>query len=186
MIDHGLAEAEHSLLLVIDIQTRLAQAIPEKPRQQMFKHVGMLGTAAQLLNLPVLCSEQYPSGLGPTEPSVLAQLPELNCMEKTCFSCMQSEDFVTHLHRYARQQIILCGMESHVCVLQTALQLQQRGYRVFVVQDAIAARHKHQHLNAVSRMQQSGIIMSNVESVMFEWLRDSQHPNFKAISQLLR
>ena len=85
-----------------------------------------------------------------------------------------------------RNQVILTGMESHVCVLQTAMELKATGFDVFVVSDAVCSRHKHNHLNALQRMSQAGIIITNTESVMFEWLRDARHPQFKDISKLIR
>ena len=186
MSEHSLVEAERSLLLVIDIQTRLAAAVPDKPREQLFRHVGMLGQAAQLLEVPVIYTEQYPAGLGHTETEVLEHLPDSKPIEKTCFSCVQADDFIGTLSRHARKQVILCGIETHVCVLQTAFQLMQHGYQVFVVEDAVASRHKHRHKNAIARMRQGGIIITNTESVMFEWMRDARHPQFKTISKLLR
>ncbi len=181
-----LAQAEHCLLLVIDIQTRLAAALHDKPRKHVLKHSGMLCQAAAALNVPVIVTEQYPRGLGQTEAAVAAHLPEVQPLEKTCFSCYRSEEFATALKQYQRDQVVLCGIESHVCVLQTALQLQQAGYQVFVVEDAVASRHKRHHKNAIARMRQAGVIISNVESVMFEWLGDAKHPAFKSLSRLLR
>ena len=181
-----LCQADQSVLLVIDIQQRLASAMPDKVLQAVIKHSGWLLQAAALLHIPVVRSEQYPKGLGETLDEVRQHLAHDTRLEKTCFSCCGADGFAQTLSRSARKQLILAGMESHVCVLQTAMQLKAEGYEVVVVNDAVCSRDKHNHKNALRRMEQSGIVISNTESVLFEWLRDAQHPHFKTISQLLR
>jgi nicotinamidase-related amidase len=182
----ALAEAKHSQLVVIDVQERLVAAMPEKPRQQTLSNTALLTQAANTLKIPVTHTEQYPRGLGSTEEVVRAHLTETAAIEKTCFSCFAAEGFITAVSLAQRQQIILCGMESHVCVLQTAIELQQAGYQVFVVEDAVCSRHKRHHKNALARLRQTGIIVTNAESVIFEWLRDASHPDFKSLSKMLR
>jgi len=181
----ALADARHSLLLVIDVQTRLATAMPETVRTQLFKNTQQLCKAAKYLQVPILHTEQYPKGLGATDSSLKLQLKD-PAIEKTSFSCCKAESFLTLLEKNKRPQIILCGMETHVCVLQTALELQAENYQVFVIEDALASRHKQHHENALSRMQQAGIIISNIESLLFEWLADASHPDFKTVSALIR
>ena len=180
-----LAEAKHSQLVVIDVQERLVAAVPEKSRQQTLSNTALLTQAANTLKIPITHTEQYPKGLGITEEVVRAHLTE-SAIEKTCFSCFAAEGFITAVSLAQRQQIILCGMESHVCVLQTAIELQQAGYQVFVVEDAVCSRHKRHHKNALVRLRQAGIIVTNAESVIFEWLRDASHPDFKSLSRMLR
>ena len=181
-----LCDATHSQLVVIDIQERLVAAMPSKPRLQTLSNAERLAQAAKTLHIPVTHTEQYPKGLGVTEKTVRTHLPDSAAIEKTCFSCFAAEGFITALATHQRQQIVLCGMESHVCVLQTAIELQQAGYQVFVVEDAVCSRHKQNHQNALARLRQAGIIVTNTESVIFEWLRDASHPDFKALSRLLR
>ena len=181
-----LCDATHSQLVVIDIQERLVAAITSKPCQQTLRNAERLAQAAKTLHIPVTHTEQYPKGLGVTEKTVRTHLPDSAAIEKTCFSCFAAEGFITALATHQRQQIVLCGMESHVCVLQTAIELQQAGYQVFVVEDAVCSRHKQNHQNALARLRQAGIIVTNTESVIFEWLRDASHPDFKALSRLLR
>ena len=181
----ALANASQSLLLVIDVQTRLAAAMPKAVRQQQLENTVHLCTAATTLQIPILHTEQYPRGLGSTEPHLQDFLPSA-AIEKTCFSCCEADIFLPALEKSRRQQIILCGMETHVCVLQTALELQAKNYQVFVIEDALASRHKHHHQNALSRLRQAGIIVSNTESLLFEWLRDASHPDFKTLSALIR
>ncbi len=182
----SLADAKHSQLVVIDVQERLVAAMPEKPRQQALHNTALLTQAANTLKIPIVHTEKYPKGLGTTEEVVRSHLAETGAIEKTCFSCCAAEGFITAVSLAQRQQIILCGMESHVCVLQTAIELQQAGYQVFVVENAICSRHKQNHNNALARLRQAGIIVTNTESVIFEWLRDARHPDFKTLSRLLR
>ena len=115
------------------------------------------------------------------------QLPEAcAAIEKTCFSCSEAEGFHDELAKHKRQQIIITGIESHICVLQSAIQLQRHGYAVYIVEDAVCSRKKFNDKNAIKRLRQSGVIISNVESVLFEWLRDATHPQFKTLSQLIK
>ena len=178
-----LSEAGNSQLVVIDIQERLAAAMPEKPRQQTIHHTALLAEAAAELGVPVVRTEQYPKGLGGmvTELQAVAG----NTVEKTCFSCFAAAGFPSALDGM-RRQIVLTGMETHVCVLQTAMEMHQAGYQVFVVEDGVCSRHKRHHRNALARMRQAGVIITNVESVLFEWLRDAAHPAFKRLSRLIR
>jgi nicotinamidase-related amidase len=182
----SLCEATHSQLVIIDIQERLVAAMPSKPRQQTLRNAERLVQAAKTLHIPITHTEQYPKGLGTTDKKLRSHLPDTAAVEKTCFSCFAAVDFISALASQQRQQIVLCGMESHVCVLQTAIELQQADYQVFVVEDAVCSRHKQHHQNALARLGQAGIIITNVESVIFEWLRDASHPDFKALSRLLR
>ncbi len=182
----SLAEANHSQLVVIDVQERLVAAMPEKPRQQTLHNIALLTQAANTLMIPITHTEQYPKGLGATEEIIRTHLADAAVIEKTCFSCFAAEGFITTVSLAQRQQIILCGMESHVCVLQTAIELQQAGYQVFVVEDAVCSRRKQHHNNAIARLRQTGIIVTNAESVIFEWLRDASHPDFKSLSRMLR
>lgn len=182
-----LADRDDSQLLVIDIQERLAAAMAEADHVKLVKHSSVLLQAAARLAIPVVLSEQYPRGLGHTEEAVRTQLPAgLVPIEKTCFSCAASPDFLEALDRDHRRQVILTGMESHVCVLQSALELQARGHQVFVVEDAVCSRQTRHHVNAIARLREAGIIITNTESVLFEWLRDARHEHFKTLSALIK
>ena len=181
-----LCDVAHSQLLVIDIQDRLASAMPEKVMQQVIKNTNVLLKASSELNIPVIRSEQYPQGLGPTHTEVNNHLPQhTRVLEKTCFACTGAEGFSERIDNQ-RRQVILCGIESHICVLQTAIQLHQQGFEVYVVEDAVCSRNKHHYKNALQRLRQAGVIVTNVESVLFEWLRDAQHESFRALSKLIR
>lgn len=182
-----LLDANDSVLLLVDIQTRLSAAMAIEDAGQMALHSERLLTAVSLLEVPVLLTEQYPQGLGPTQASLRELLPAAaQVFAKTGFSCCAAEGFCAALAALGRKQIVLAGQESHVCVLQTALELQHLGYRVHVVADAVCSRRAEHKALALQRMQQQGITLSCHESVLFEWLRDAKHERFKTISSLLR
>ena len=182
-----LAQAATSRLVIVDAQTRLAAAIPEADRNWAFANTGLLLNAAQILGVPMLATEQYPKGLGPTDAAGAGHFPaQAQVFSKTAFSCCGADGFVDALDVRSRPQIILAGMEAHVCVLQTAFDLHGRGFQVFVAEDAVCARRPDNHRNAMQRMRQGGIVITNAESVVFEWLADARHEQFKAVSALLK
>ncbi|MFO7603474.1 MAG: isochorismatase family protein [Gammaproteobacteria bacterium] len=182
-----LCDARQSRLLIIDVQERLLGAMPDKPRAQVLGNTAILLQAAQRLAVPVIRSEQYPRGLGATDSHIEGRLTDETLkVEKTVFSCCGVAEVAELSHQQVLPQWILAGIESHVCVLQTALQLKAAGQQVFVVSDACCSRQKHHHQNALQRLSQAGVIISNTESVLFEWLRDSRHPAFKDLSKLIR
>jgi isochorismate hydrolase len=186
-IDAHLCNADNSCLVVIDIQTRLTSAMPIKVLARLKRNINILLQGADKLSIPVLTTEQYPKGLGPTEPEIVDLLPEhaLN-FEKTCFSCTGSEKFMQQLKETGRKQIIIAGIEAHVCVLQTAIQLIAEDYQVFASADCICSRHRENYEASLKRMRQAGVVICNAESVLFEWLRDAKHDNFKELSQLVQ
>ncbi len=187
MEQSNLCSASQSQLLIIDIQERLSAAMGTKSRDGVLHNSSLLLQAANLLGIPVIKTEQYSKGLGPTEKVLLEHMPAAsNSIEKMSFSCCGSEEFCATTLETGRQQFIIAGMETHVCVLQTAFELLQRGLQPFVVADAVCSRSGRNRRIALRRMAQAGITITSTESVLFEWLRDATHPQFRAISQLLR
>jgi nicotinamidase-related amidase len=182
-----LVDVHNSQLLVIDIQEKLAAAMQQTTREAVLKNTSLLLQGAALLQVPVVRTEQYPQGLGPTEQVLLEHSPEQSkSFEKTSFSCCRTEGFCETGLDPERKQIVVTGMETHVCVLQTAMELQQRGLQVFVAADAVCSRSDHNRNNALERMRDQGIVITNTESVLFEWLRDAGHEQFRTISRMLR
>ncbi|MGM0595189.1 MAG: isochorismatase family protein [Pseudomonadota bacterium] len=182
-----LCVAAESQLVVVDVQERLAAAMEPEARERVVRNSAILAQAAQRLALPSVVSEQYPKGLGATVSALSTVLDTATTVvEKSCFACGASPDFSRQLASGERRQVVLAGMESHVCVLQTALGLLAEGYSVFVCEDAACSRSAENHRNAMARMRQAGVVISNTESVLFEWLRDARHEQFKAISALIR
>lgn len=180
-----LCDAARGQLLILDIQERLAGAMPADGMSTMTRNSGRLLAAAALLDVPVLRSEQYPRGLGPTVEALRDLLPPtMQGFEKTSFSCCGADGFNAAIA--TREQVVICGMETHVCVLQTALELLAQGREVYVVEDAVVSRTEANKRNALERMRQAGVVITNYESVLFEWLRNARHEHFKAVSALLK
>ena len=175
------------MVLVVDMQERLAAAMAEETRAATVGQATSLLQAAGQLSIPVLATQQYPRGLGSTVAEVARALPETaRVFDKTAFSCCGAAGLDEALAGQDRPQVIMAGMEAHVCVLQTALELHDQGYAVFVAEDAVCSRHASHHANAMHRLRQSGVVVTNMESVLFEWVRDARHEHFKAISRLMR
>ncbi len=176
-----------SVLVVVDMQGKLSAVMPEIDAALMHENTVSLLEAANNLAIPVLVTEQYPQGLGQTEQSVREALPNpAPIFEKTSFSCTGASGFMPALELTKSKQVILVGQEARVCIVQTALDLIALGYQVHVVEDAICARKAEHKFYALQRLQAQNVVITNYESVLFEWLRDANHPDFKAISSLLR
>ena len=182
-MNHGIPRlrAENSVLIVIDIQERLLVKIPRGTA--LVRDAGFLLDVANLLGVPVRATEQYPKGLGGTHPDILRRLPGVS--EKTAFSCCGAGTFLEELKMLQKPNIVLAGMETHVCVMQTALDLLESGLHVFLPVDAVAARGELDHDTALRRMARAGAVPTTAEAVAFEWMRDSKHPQFKAVSKLV-
>ncbi|MFQ5660504.1 MAG: isochorismatase family protein [Gammaproteobacteria bacterium] len=182
-----ICDSENSALIVIDIQTHLTAVMPAKVLARLQRYTGLLINAAKTLDIPIFATEQYPRGLGNMEEDLATLLPEnAKRYEKTCFSCINADNFLNDLSQLGRKQIVLAGMEAHVCVLQTAIDLLNLDFQVVVVADAVCSRHRESYETALQRLRQSGTIISNAESIIFEWIRDARHEHFKTLQQLLR
>jgi len=179
-----LADQRLSQLVLIDAQEKLANVMAQDEMHHVTQQTALLLQAAKLLSVPVLVTEQYPKGLGATLASLQAHY-DAKPIEKLAFSCVQVPQFARQLVG-DRPQVILAGMETHICVLQTALDLLARGKQVLVVEDAVISRHLDNKKNAILRMRQAGCVITNAESVVFEWLRVAQGDAFKTISKLIR
>lgn len=175
-----------STLVIVDMQEKLLAAMPAA-RERCIRNCLILIEAAHALGIPVLNTRQYPHGLGDTVTTLRARLPaSASHFDKTCFSCCGASGFVDALASTGRRQVLLAGVEAHVCVLQTASELKALGYDVFVAADATAARNDDHRSNALDRLRRHGIEITNTESALFEWLKDASHENFKTLSQLIR
>ncbi len=186
-IDAHLCNADNSCLVVIDIQTRLTSAMPIKVLARLKRNINVLLQGAETLSIPVLTTEQYPKWLVPSEPEIVELLPDdTSKFEKTCFSCTGAEKFLDKLKETGRKQVILVGIEAHVCVLQTAILLIAEDYQVFVAADGICSRHRENYEASLNRMSRANVVICNSESVIFEWLRDARHEHFKELSRLVQ
>jgi nicotinamidase-related amidase len=182
--DSPLMAAGRSLLLVIDVQERLASAMHE--RDEFVRNTAILVEAAGALNVPVIASEQYPRGLGRTLPELKDRIGDDDIYEKVEFSCWRNEGLRVRIAHEGRDQIVIAGIESHVCVLQTALDLHRNGLGVFVVADAVSSRKAESKAIALPRLRAGGAQIVTAEMVVFEWLGSASSPSFKALSKLVR
>jgi len=184
--NNSVADSQSSVLMIVDIQQKLTTVMPKGVRDRVIEQVSVLLQAAEKLQVPVVVTEQYPKGLGATEPAIADMLSaDSAVVEKTQFSCFQVEAVKTALQAGNRKQIFLAGMETHICILQTALDLLKAGYEVFVIEDAVSSRAKANQYNALQRMRFAGAVITNVESLLFEWLGDAQHSEFKTLARLI-
>lgn len=179
-----LLDASQSVLLVIDIQERLAPAIHQADR--VVERTRTLLSAAATLALPVLVTEQYPKGLGPTVAPVREALGTVEAFEKVHFSCAAAPGFLERIAATGRTQVVLVGTEAHVCVLQTAIGLAGTAVTPYVVADAVSSRDPWQADLALARMRQAGVQVVSTEMVLFEWMHQAGTPAFKAISKLVK
>jgi nicotinamidase-related amidase len=175
-----LLAAEDSILLVVDIQERLMPSIAGAER--VAARAGVLLGAARILGVPVLASEQYPRGLGRTVPDLRPD----EVVEKIHFSCAAEPGFLERIQALHRRQVVLCGAEAHVCVLQTALGLRALGYDIYLAADATGSRDPENRALALSRMMGGGVRVVSTEMVLFEWMGRAGTPVFKEILPLIR
>ncbi len=174
--------SRHAGLLVIDLQDKLLQAIVDRD-QVVAQAVGLI-KGARLLGIPTWTTEQYPKGLGGTTAPVAACVGER--FEKTSFQCLAAHRIVEELLSRPIQHVTLVGIEAHVCVAQTALELMDRGYRVQVAVDAVGSRRSLDRDIALRRLEQAGAVISTTDAILFEWTETADRPEFKAISALVK
>jgi nicotinamidase-related amidase len=183
-----LSHVSKSQLLIINAQEQLIKAMPKTDRDIMVANICRLSQTARSLEIPILLSEHYSKGLGATIPEIMQHLPpDMVAKDKLTFSCCTAPGFEEELSQAQdRKQVVIVGLEAHICIIQTAAGLQQWGYQVFVVEDAVCSRSIVHRDNAIQRMRQGGVKITNSESVAFEWMGDAGHPHFSEISQLYR
>ncbi|MGV6818036.1 MAG: isochorismatase family protein [Thiotrichales bacterium] len=182
-----LCRAEESLLLCVDMQDRLLDAMVEPARTRMLENTEYLLKTASMLSVPVFYTEQYPEGLGKTTGRIKEQFPaDVQYYAKTEFSCCAVDDFSAGLRNTHKRQIVLVGMETHICVMQTALELLDNGFEVFIADDAVCSQRMAHWKSALNRLRMAGAIVAPTESILFEWIRDAKHEHFKAVSALFR
>ena len=174
--------AESSVVIVIDVQDKLLVKIPAA--ESLVRNSAFLLDVADLLEIPIRATEQYPKGLGPTTAELARRLPA-NRPPKTTFSCCGAGTFLEELEMLRRPNVVLVGMETHVCVAQTALDLLQAGLHVYLPVDALAARGAIDHETALRRLEQAGAVPTTAEAIAFEWVADASHSQFKAVSSLV-
>jgi nicotinamidase-related amidase len=174
--------AADTALLVIDVQDKLLPLIPQQAA--LVRDIAFLIDGARLLGVPVAATEQYPRGLGPTTAELARRLPERP--EKTAFSSCAVPGVIEGFRRAGRTKVLLAGIEAHVCVLHTALDLLALDLRVYLPVDAVASRFAVDRDTALRRLEQAGAVLTTAETAVFEWVGGAAHPQFKAVSQLVQ
>ena len=180
-----LLDISMTALVVVDIQEGFRNAISD---------IGLIASRAatvirgfQILGVPVIVTEQYPKGLGHTVEEIKAVLPDnVEVFEKTTFSSCSAEPFLVKLEELSVKQVVLCGLETHVCVNQTAHDLLERGFDVHLLLDCVTSRHEYNRLAGIAKMERNGVVPSSIEMALFELMRDAKHPQFKEIQALIK
>ena len=179
-----MLQIQDCCLVVVDVQGKLAQLMHN--RKILFKNIRILIQAAKILDIPILWCQQCPDALGPTVPDVAELLADSQPINKTSFSCCGCEQFNSQLNTLNRNQVLLCGIEAHVCIYQTAVDLLRKDFRVDVIADAVSSRTSENKEIALSGMAAEGARISSVEMAIFELLKTAEHPQFKNVAKLIK
>lgn len=179
---------EEALLLVVDIQEKLVPAIDRELWPLCLKNVRIMIEAAASLGLPILVTEQYPQGLGRTVPEVGEALAgkAFRLLEKVSFSCARDEPFLAAVAAGGRRQVAIVGMETHVCVYQTAVDLTRAGYSVFVLDDAVSSRSPRNYQSGLQALRDAGCTVFSTETAVFQLLKVAATPEFRKVAPLVR
>jgi len=175
---------ENTILCVIDIQGKLAQLMHAK--EVLFAQVTRLIRAATILNIPIIVTEQVPTKIGRTIPEIATHFNEYHPIEKSSFSCCGNDEFNNKLKESGRKQVLITGIETHVCVYQTVCDLIEKKYDVQVVGDAVASRSVDNKYYALDRIKNIGVCLTSTEMIICELLKTSEHPKFKEVTQLIK
>lgn len=176
-----LLQLDQSAIVIIDVQEKLAPVIHQ--RDQIIARIRWLGEIANELSVPIVVSEQYPKGLGISVDDLAKVIENARVVEKMHFSAWQEPHFVDAINDIERKQILLVGMEAHVCVLQTAMDMAEQGFDVFVVEDAVGSRRDTDKQAALRRLQQAGVTIITSEMAAYEWLHRSGTDTFRHITK---
>lgn len=184
MMQKYVIEADHTLLVLLDIQERLAAAMEE--RESVVSNALHLLELARLFQMPVLVTEQYPQGIGPTVPELRQALEDYRPIVKTSFSCCNEESFIEALVKTGRKTVLICGMETHICVLQTAVDLLRKGYYVHIVSDGATSRKELDKERGLRYMEGAGAVITTTETALFQVLKKSGTEDFRIISKRIK
>ena len=179
-----MLDRDHTVLILIDVQEKLAPVVAE--REQLLANLQKLVQGVRALHVPIIWLEQNPDGLGPTVPELRQHLSDLRPITKLSFSCWGEDAFKAALEGLGREQALVCGIEAHVCVQQTAMDLLAAGYHVQVVQDAVSSRVLSNKEAALAKLRAAGAVVTTTEMALFELLRVAEGPAFKAILKIVK
>lgn len=180
----SMIQRDDAVLVAVDFQTKLMPAMADP--QTLEETVVRLAKGAKALKIPVIVTQQYTKGLGPTTAPIAEALGDFEPVEKLTFSAMGEPAFLRALEASGRKSVILIGIEAHICVQQTALELMEKGYSVYVIQDCIASRKESDYLCSQKRMAAAGAVITTYEAVLYELLRGAKAEGFKAVSAIVK
>ena len=176
---------EDSVVIIIDVQEKLLNAVFNKTSLE--KKAVTIANSAKILGIPVIVTEQYPKGLGATVESLKEVLPEnAQYFEKTAFSALENKEVLEALKNSGKKQVVIFGIETHICVSQTTNALVQEGFEVSVIRDACGSRSELEYSAGLGRMKDNGAHVLTTEIALFEWLKGAKHPNFKEVQMLIK
>ena len=175
---------DDALLVVVDMQGRILPAMYAKEKVE--ENTIRLINGFKAFNAPIIATEQYPDGLGPTVDSVKEALGDASVIAKRTFSCCGEPNFIDAVKKAGKKTIVVCGIESHVCVMQTVFDLKEMGYTVYLAVDAVSSRFETNRDLAFKRMRRADIMLDSVEAILFDMLETSTAPEFKAISKIVK
>jgi nicotinamidase-related amidase len=175
---------DKTALVIIDVQEKLSRVMYEK--EKLFENLQKLVKGVKLLNIPIIITEQNPNGLGPTVSEIAPLLPDTKPVTKFSFSCCGEEPFLRQLEMLNRKQVLLAGIETHVCVYQTAVDLIEAGYEVHTVVDCVSSRTLENKNLALDKMKSEGANLTSVEIALFELLKTAANPKFKELSKIVK
>ena len=179
-----MLDIQQCCLTVVDVQGTLAQLM--HGREALFKNIQILVRAAKILEIPILWCQQCPDALGPTVPEIAQLLANNKPINKSAFSCCGDEQFNARLNDLTRNQILLCGIETHVCIYQTAIDLVRQDFGVDIIADAVSSRALENKQIALNRLAAEGANISCTEMALFELLKTAEHPKFRQIARLIK
>ncbi len=183
-MDKFFINKDNAVLVIIDIQDRLASVM--KAKDDVIKNCLHIVELSKMLNIPIVLTEQYPNGLGPTVAEIKEQLPLYHPIEKLSFNCCEEPNFLNEIKRLNKKALILTGMETHICVLQTCIGLLNEGYNVHLVRDAVCSRAKENWKTGIEFMRDAGAVVTCTETVLFQLLKVAGTEEFKAISKRVK
>ena len=179
-----MLNTENTLTLVIDFQDRMMPSIDN--HEELIRKAAIFIEGSRILGVPVLTTQQYTKGLGETIPTLKKALGDFQPIEKLSFSCIGCDEFEEKLDKAGKKNILITGVETHICVQQTVLHLIERGYHVYLLADCVGSRFEYDKQIALRRMEQAGAIITTAESALFEMMVRADHPHRKAISNLVK
>jgi nicotinamidase-related amidase len=179
-----MLETDNSVLLIIDIQEKLLKLVHQ--REKLIDNIQRLIKGMKVFEIPIIVTEQYPQGLGTTISEVTQLLPDIKRLSKVCFSCCGDETIIKELKTIGRRQVLVSGIEGHICVYQTVVDLIKYGYEVYIVTDTVSSRTPENRKIAFYLLDKAGATLTSVETVLFELLKIARGDKFKAISHIVK